>query len=109
MVHAENGANVSECLHDVTFVTSKVILCFAPWATGPIFGSRDSIGSLKGQSEMTLYTMLSDPNSLDLIIMILHKNPKNSDPGKFAVIILKFEHGGFASKRCTWNGKQCRS
>ena len=35
-----------------------------PWATGPNFGSSDSIGSLKGQSEMTLNGISSDPNNL---------------------------------------------
>ena len=40
---------------------------------GPNFGSSDFIGSLRGQSEMTLNGMLSDPhsgvNSLDLILI----------------------------------------
>ena len=36
---------------------------FAPWATSHDFGSSDSIGSLKGQSEMTLSRMSSDPNN----------------------------------------------
>ena len=65
----------SECLLNITSLTSKVILHFAPLATGLNFGSSDSIGSLKGQSEMTLNRMLSDPNntvnSLDLILMRL--------------------------------------
>ena len=69
----ENGAYVSECLHNVTSVTSNVTLRFAPLATGPNFGSSDFIGSLRGQSEMTLNGMSSDPhngvNSLDLILM----------------------------------------
>ena len=38
-------------------------LRFAPSATGPKFGSSDSIGSLKGQSEITLNGMSSDPNN----------------------------------------------
>ena len=38
-------------------------LRFAPLATGPKFGSSDSTGSLKGQSEMTLNGMSSDPNN----------------------------------------------
>ena len=42
---------------------------FAPFATGPNLGSSDFIGSLRGQSEMTLNGMSSDPhngvNSLD--------------------------------------------
>ena len=39
------------------------ILRFAPWATGYDFGSSDSTGSLKSQSEMTLNGMSSDPNN----------------------------------------------
>ena len=42
---------------------SNVTLRFAPLATGPNFGSSDSIGLLKSQSEMTLNGMLSDPNN----------------------------------------------
>ena len=49
--------------YNVTSITSNVILSFVPWATGPTFGSGDSIGSLKGQSEMTLNAMSSDPNN----------------------------------------------
>ena len=60
----ENGANVSVCLHNVRSGTSNVILCFAPWTTGSKFGSSEFIGSLKGQSEMTLNGMLSDPNNV---------------------------------------------
>ena len=56
MVRQENGANISECLHNV-------ILRFAPLATSPNFESSDSIGSLKGQSEMTLNRMSSYPNN----------------------------------------------
>ena len=41
----------------------QMALCFASSATGPKFGSRDSIGSLKGQPEMTLSRMSSDPNN----------------------------------------------
>ena len=71
----ENGANASECLYNVTSVTSNVTLRFAPFATGPNFGSSDFIGSLRGQSEMILNGMLSNPpngvNSLDLILMRL--------------------------------------
>ena len=67
-----NGTNVCECLHNITFVTANVTLCFEPFATGPNFGSSDSIGSLIGESEMTLSGMSSDPNnavnSLDLIL-----------------------------------------
>ena len=59
----KNDANVSECLYKVTSVTSNVALHFAPLATSPNFGSSDSIGSLKGQSEMTLNGMSSDPNN----------------------------------------------
>ena len=70
-----NGANVSASLHNVTSVTSNVILRFAPLATGPSFGSTDFIGSLRGHSEMTLNGMSSDPhngvNSLDPILMRL--------------------------------------
>ena len=73
MARQENGANVTECLHNVTSNTSDVILCFVPLATGLNFGSSDSIGSLKGQSEVTLSGMSSDPNnavnSLGLILM----------------------------------------
>ena len=75
MARQENGANVSDCLHNVTSATSNVTLCFAPLATGPNFGSSDFIGSLRGQSEMTHNRMLSDPyngvNSSDLILMRL--------------------------------------
>ena len=71
----ENGADVSQCLHNVTSVTSNVTLRFAPLATGPNFGSSYFIGSLRGQSEMTLNGMSSDPhngvNSLDLILATL--------------------------------------
>ena len=42
---------------------SNVALRFAPLATSPNFGSSDSIGSLKGQSELTLSGMSSDPNN----------------------------------------------
>ena len=53
----------------------NVTLYFAPLATRPKFGSSDFIGSLRGQSEMTLNGMSSDPhngvNSLDLILMRL--------------------------------------
>ena len=59
----ETGANVSECLHNVTSVTSNVTLLFTSLATGPKFGSSDSIGSLKGHSLITLNTMSSDPNN----------------------------------------------
>ena len=41
----------------------QTALCFAPLATGSKFGSSDSTGSLKGQSEMTLNRMSSDPNN----------------------------------------------
>ena len=41
----------------------KTSLGFALSATGPKFGSSDSIGSLKGHSEMTLNGMSSDPNN----------------------------------------------
>ena len=71
----KNGANVSECLHNVTSVMSNVTLRFAPLATGPNFGSSDFIDSLGGQFEKTLSGMSSDPhnevNSLDLILMRL--------------------------------------
>ena len=53
MARQENGANVSECLHNVASVMSNVTVRFVPLATGPNFGSSDSIGSLKGQSEIT--------------------------------------------------------
>ena len=70
MARQENGANVSECLQNVTSVTSNVTLCFVPLASGPNFGRSDFIGLLRGQSEMS-----SDPhngvNSLDLILMRL--------------------------------------
>ena len=59
----KNGTNVSECLHNVTSVTSNVTLRFSPLATGPNFGSSDSIGSLKDQSAMTVNGMSSDPNN----------------------------------------------
>ena len=59
----EIGANVSECLHNVKFITSNFILRIAPWATGHDFGSSDSIGSLKGQFEMTLNGISSDPDN----------------------------------------------
>ena len=56
-------------------LTSNVTLRFAPLATGSNFGSSYFIGSLRGQSEMTLNGMSSDPhngvNSLDLILMRL--------------------------------------
>ena len=42
---------------------SNVTLRIAPFATGPNFGSSDSIGSLKGQSELTLNGMSSYPNN----------------------------------------------
>ena len=38
-------------------------LRFVPSATGPKFGSIDSVGSLKGQSDMTLNGMSLDPNN----------------------------------------------
>ena len=41
----------------------RTSLRFAPSATNQKFGSSVSIGSLKGQSEMTLNEMLSDPNN----------------------------------------------
>ena len=47
----------------IHYITSNVTLGFAPLATGPNFGSSDSIGSLKGQAEMTLKAMSSDPNN----------------------------------------------
>ena len=54
---------------------SNVTLHFAPFATGPNFGSSDFIGSLRGQSEMALNGMLSDPrnrvDNLDLVLMRL--------------------------------------
>ena len=46
----KNGANVPECLHNVTSVTSNVTLHFSPLITGPNFGNSDSFGSLKGPS-----------------------------------------------------------
>ena len=53
---------------------------FAPLATGPNFGSSDFIGSLRGQSEMTLNGMSSGPHngvkSLDLILMRLMRQAK---------------------------------
>ena len=83
MARQENGADVSECLHNVTSVTSNVTLRFAPLATGPNFGSSDFIGSLRGQTEMTLNGMSSDPhngmNSLDLIVMRLWLSKKISN------------------------------
>ena len=44
-------------------VKSNVTLRFAPLAAGPNFGSSDSMGWLKNQSEMTLNGMSSDPNN----------------------------------------------
>ena len=93
----------SECLH-VTSVTPNVKLHFAPLATGPNFGSRDFIGSLRGQSEMTLNGMSSDThngmNSLDLILITATettvKNLKIRTPEKTAVITLKVEQDGFS-------------
>ena len=63
MVRQEKGPNFSECLYNVTSVTSNITLRFSLLAIGPNFGSSNSIGSLKGQSEMTLSGMLSDPNN----------------------------------------------
>ena len=78
----ENGTKVSECLHNVTSVTSHVTLRFAPLATETNFGSSDFIGSLRGKSEMTLNGMSSDPhnrvNSLDLSLMRLPQIPENN-------------------------------
>ena len=75
MARQENGNNISECLLNVTSVTSNITLRFVPLTTGPNCGSSDFIGLLKGQSEMTLNGMWSDPNnavnSLDLILMRL--------------------------------------
>ena len=75
MARQEKCANISECLHNITSVTSNITLPFTPLAIGLNFGSSDSIGSLKGQAEMTLNRMSSDPNnaanSLDLILMRL--------------------------------------
>ena len=69
MARQEKGANLSECLHNVISVTSN----FTFHAIG--YRANDSIGSLKGQSEMTLNGMSLDPNnavnSLDLILMRL--------------------------------------
>ena len=71
----ENGANVSECLHNVTSITPHVTLHFAPLATGQNFERSDFIGLLRGQSEMTLNGMSSDPhngvNSLDWGFIII--------------------------------------
>ena len=62
-------------VYTVSSVTSHVTLRFAPLTTGPNFGSSDFIGSLRGQFEMTLNRMSSDPHkgvdSLDLILMRL--------------------------------------
>ena len=63
MVRQENGANVSEYLHNVTIVWSNITLLFTPLATGPNFGSSNAIGSLKSQSVMTFNGMSSDPNN----------------------------------------------
>ena len=75
MARQENGADVSECLHNITSVTSRVTLRFALLATGPNFGRSDFIGLSRGQSEMTVNGMSSYPhnrvNSLDLILMRL--------------------------------------
>ena len=51
----KNGSDFPEYLHNVTSVTSNGTTFRA---IGPKFGSSDSIGSLKGQSEMS-----SDPNN----------------------------------------------
>ena len=79
MARQENGANLSDWLHNVTSVTSYMTLRFAPLASGPNFGSSDFIGSLRGQSKMTLNGMSSDPynkvNSLDMILMRLGTHP----------------------------------
>ena len=67
-------ALVSEYLNNVKSVMSNITLLFAPLATSPNFGS-DTIGSSKGQSEMTHKGRSSDPNnavnSLDMISMRL--------------------------------------
>ena len=41
----------------------QTALSLAPSATGPKFGSSNSIGSLQGQYKMTLNEMSSDPNN----------------------------------------------
>ena len=75
MARQENGANISECLHNVTSLMSNSILHFTPLATRPNFGSSNFIGSLRGQSEVTLSEISLDPhngvNSLDLVLMRL--------------------------------------
>ena len=49
-------------IYTASHLLNQMSLRFAPSATGPKFGSSDSIGWLKGQSEMTLNGM-SDPNN----------------------------------------------
>ena len=102
----ENGANVSECLHNVVSVTSNVTFLFAPLATGPNFGSSDFIGSLGGQSEMTHNLMSLDPhngvNSLDLILMRLRRKragsceagnqPRNSEPSSISIVSVNIKN-----------------
>ena len=46
-----------------TPLNQKALLRFEPWATGHNSGTTDSIGLLKGQSEMTLNGMSSDQNN----------------------------------------------
>ena len=74
LLRQKNGANISECLH-VTSIMSNVILRFASWATGHIFGSSGSINSLKDQSEKTHMgchqIQTTQCNSLSLILMRL--------------------------------------
>ena len=78
MAKQENGANVSKCLHNLTSVTSNVSLSFLSLATRLNFESSNFIGSLRGQSEVTLNGMSSDPhkrmNILGLILMRLGSN-----------------------------------
>ena len=65
-------------VYTVSSITSHVTLRFSPLTIGPNFGSSVFIGSLRGQFEMTLNRMSSDPhngvNSLDLILtrLLLH-------------------------------------
>ena len=50
-------------IYRTSHLLRQTALSFVPSATGPKSGSSDSIGLLKGQSEMSLNGMSSDPNN----------------------------------------------
>ena len=50
-------------IYTMSHLLRQTALHFMPSATGPKFGSSNSNGPLKGQSEMTLNGMSSDPNN----------------------------------------------